>query len=305
MTQTARTFGSNLSEILSSPRILDTPARASVAIVLRDTPSSTSAPAAHSQHLSLPQVLFIQRAPNEHDPWSAHIAFPGGWRDSMDQTDLDTACREAFEELGLGLNDPRTFKLLGRLNDRYFKHLRTQQYAALSAFVFYLLPNALPPSILLQAEEVASAFWVPISHLHAASPAVCTHVLSRASKTHPPQHPLSVSRLSQVVRSFLGLNTLVMPAVNILPIAEDIVRAPKVAPPPVFLWGLTLGCVGDVVTALGLRRVDWPPALPSAPIFAFFVRLFAELFWLISNIFTRARRRLVGTKFSANQILHS
>lgn len=304
MTQTAHSFESILSEILSSPRILNSSARASVAIVLRDTPSSTPASAAHSQHLGLPQVLFIQRAPNEHDPWSAHIAFPGGLRDSIDQTDLDTACREAFEELGLRLNDSQTFKLLGRLNDRYFNHPRTQQCASLSAFVFYLLPNASPPSILLQVEEVASAFWVPISYLHAASPAVCTHISSRTQRTHPPQHFLSISHLSQVVRSFFGLNTLVMPAVNILPIAEDSVRARTVAPPPVFLWGLTLGCVGDVVTALGFRRVDWPPALPSTPIFAFVVRLFAELLWLIFNLFTRARRRLIGTKFSANHISH-
>lgn len=285
-----------LSNLFCNPRLLESPGRAAVAIIIRDTSSSALDTFADRSHLGCLQVLFIQRAPNKHDPWSAHIAFPGGWRDNGDETDFDTACREALEELGLRLKDANTFKLLGRLNDRRFKHLRTEQHAVLSAFVFYLLPGSAPPPVSLQTEEVASAFWVPLTHLHAASPRVCTHFVSRFPRAHPPARLHLLPRLSQTARTFLGLNNLNMPAIDVLPVAEDFTRASNVTPPPVFLWGLTLGCVGDVVTALGFRRVDWPPAIPSMPVVAFFVRFFAELYWIISDLFSRIFRHLRGTR---------
>jgi 8-oxo-dGTP pyrophosphatase MutT (NUDIX family) len=51
-----------------------------------------------------PQLLFIQRATVEGDPWSGHVAFPGGRREDEDATLLDTAVRETWEELGLDLS---------------------------------------------------------------------------------------------------------------------------------------------------------------------------------------------------------
>ncbi len=51
-------------------------------------------------HLDL---LFIRRADVDGDPWSGHVAFPGGRREDHDASLLDTAIRETQEELGLDL----------------------------------------------------------------------------------------------------------------------------------------------------------------------------------------------------------
>jgi 8-oxo-dGTP pyrophosphatase MutT (NUDIX family) len=50
------------------------------------------------------EVLFIQRATKEGDPWSGHMAFPGGHKDEEDGNLRHTAERETWEEIGLDLN---------------------------------------------------------------------------------------------------------------------------------------------------------------------------------------------------------
>ena len=52
------------------------------------------------------QLLFIQRAANPKDPWSGHVALPGGRQQPTDQEDDEvTAMREALEEVGIDLSD--------------------------------------------------------------------------------------------------------------------------------------------------------------------------------------------------------
>ena len=50
-----------------------------------------------------PRVLLGRRTLRENDPWSGHLAFPGGRRDDDDRDLLDTALRECAEEAGLGV----------------------------------------------------------------------------------------------------------------------------------------------------------------------------------------------------------
>ena len=58
-------------------------------------------------------VLFIRRAEYEGDPWSGHIALPGGQVDPDDASPVHAACREVHEEVGVSLDDAR---LLGMLD---------------------------------------------------------------------------------------------------------------------------------------------------------------------------------------------
>jgi 8-oxo-dGTP pyrophosphatase MutT (NUDIX family) len=51
------------------------------------------------------EVLLIKRARRESDPWSGHMAFPGGRWDQTDDSLLTTAVRETIEETGVDLDE--------------------------------------------------------------------------------------------------------------------------------------------------------------------------------------------------------
>jgi 8-oxo-dGTP pyrophosphatase MutT (NUDIX family) len=76
-------------------------ARAAVVLVLR---------AGETQ----PEALFVVRATHERDPWSGHVALPGGREEQVDRDLMDTALRELREETGLGLGRE---EIVGRLDD--------------------------------------------------------------------------------------------------------------------------------------------------------------------------------------------
>jgi 8-oxo-dGTP pyrophosphatase MutT (NUDIX family) len=61
------------------------------------------------------ELLFIRRAEDDHDPWSGHMAFPGGRMDPGDESVVAAAVRETREELALDLESDG--KYLGRLSD--------------------------------------------------------------------------------------------------------------------------------------------------------------------------------------------
>src|SRR5688572_28899501 len=75
-----------------TPRILTPTAKhAAVAAVL------------HEPGEGHPELLFIERAEHPLDPWSGHMAFPGGRVDPGDPGPRHAAERETLEEVGLDL----------------------------------------------------------------------------------------------------------------------------------------------------------------------------------------------------------
>ncbi len=50
------------------------------------------------------EILFIKRAEKPGDPWSGHMAFPGGHREESDADLKAAAMRETLEEIGLDLS---------------------------------------------------------------------------------------------------------------------------------------------------------------------------------------------------------
>jgi 8-oxo-dGTP pyrophosphatase MutT (NUDIX family) len=59
-------------------------------------------------------LLFIHRVAYDGDPWSGHLAFPGGRIEDSDASPRHAAEREAAEEVGLILTESQS---LGRLED--------------------------------------------------------------------------------------------------------------------------------------------------------------------------------------------
>ena len=105
------------------------------------------------------EALFIRRAERAGDPWSGHIAFPGGRRETLDVDRLRTAVRETEEEVGVALPPAA---LLGSLDD---VHPATPGLPALviSPYVFGLV--ARPQTRL--SDEVAAVSWLTLKDLPA------------------------------------------------------------------------------------------------------------------------------------------
>lgn len=117
-------------------------AAAAVAAVLREGDRGT-------------ELLFIRRAEHPKDPWSGHMAFPGGRLDPGDETLEHTAVRETHEELGLHL--PSHGERVGRLDD-----VPTHK-TGLVVRPFVWVVHRVPPLTLNY--EVDAVHWVDLSSI--------------------------------------------------------------------------------------------------------------------------------------------
>ena len=99
------------------------------------------------------ELLMIKRAAYPGDPWSGHIALPGGRQEPADASLQHTAMRETFEETAVDL--ARIGHLLGTLDE---VHPRTPRLPPLiiRPFVF-VTPRDVT---IVTSSEVAEAFWV-------------------------------------------------------------------------------------------------------------------------------------------------
>lgn len=104
------------------------------------------------------EILLIRRARSERDPWSGHMAFPGGRADPSDPSLLHTALREAQEETGIRL-DPAE-RLLGEL-DPVAPSSRHLPPLVIAPFVF---AGDAGVEVVPDPREVADALWVPLDH---------------------------------------------------------------------------------------------------------------------------------------------
>jgi 8-oxo-dGTP pyrophosphatase MutT (NUDIX family) len=105
------------------------------------------------------EVLFIHRAEDPRDPWSGHMAFPGGRVEEHDATSLEAAIREAREEIDLDLKTRSD--LLGRLSDVAAVGRGRPLSLVVEPYVFAIQERpTLEPN-----HEVADVVWVPLAFL--------------------------------------------------------------------------------------------------------------------------------------------
>ena len=121
--------------------------RAAVTLILRS-------PAAGEDG---PEALFVRRAEVPGDPWSGHVALPGGRRDPDDEDLLETARRETFEETGLRLAREDHLGRLGEIHPRS-KHLPS---ICVTPFVAWLESE----QDVRVNHELTGHVWLPVSTL--------------------------------------------------------------------------------------------------------------------------------------------
>ncbi len=117
--------------------------RAAVAPILREGPEGA-------------EVFFIRRAESPKDPWSGHIAFPGGRHEVSDESLLATAIRETREEVGIDLSRA---ELVARLPEvpAFIRSKRGR--LVVTPFVFAMREDVAP----ILNYEVAGTLWVPLA----------------------------------------------------------------------------------------------------------------------------------------------
>lgn len=161
------------------PALAEDGPRAAVAAILRPDPSGEGA-----------ELFFIRRAESPNDPWSGHIAFPGGRRDPEDDTLLATAIRETREEVGIDLGKA---ELLARLPDVPAFIRSKRGVLVVTPFVFAMRGEiTATPNY-----EVADTLWVSLAKL-AAGESRGTHAFTYEEKPYelpcirldPGQHVL-------------------------------------------------------------------------------------------------------------------
>jgi 8-oxo-dGTP pyrophosphatase MutT (NUDIX family) len=129
-------------------------AHASVALVVRPRPTDL-------------ELLVIERAARPGDPWSGHMAFPGGRRGPEDLSPRETAERETWEEVGIPLSSAG--RLLGGLDAVWPRS--GAPAIVVSPFVFAVPSD----SGVTPNHEVAAAFWIPLRLL--SGPGAATEYL--------------------------------------------------------------------------------------------------------------------------------
>lgn len=121
--------------------------QAAVAVVIRASPAL--------------ELLLIKRARSERDPWSGHMALPGGRRDPGDATLEHTAVRETLEETGLDL--AALGVPLGRLDEIKPGSVRLPKLT-IAPFVWGVPART---DARVASREVDAVHWVPLEVLRA------------------------------------------------------------------------------------------------------------------------------------------
>ena len=125
--------------------------RSAVAIISRQGPKGE-------------EILLIKRATRAGDPWSGHIAFPGGKKQTSDTSTQNTAIRETHEEISLDLAIDSQY--LGRSLDLITRRHNVVKPMIVTPYRFKLINTVnFDAGNIVPNHEVAEALWIPLSFL--------------------------------------------------------------------------------------------------------------------------------------------
>ena len=142
----------SFQEVIESLSVVESPVdpvpskRAAVAITVRSGVSG-------------PEILMIQRAVRQGDPWSGHMGFPGGRKEESDASDMACAKRETREEIGFDLDIYG--ELVCQLSDVNTGWRADRPEMLVAPFVFKV--GSTP--VFELNHEVDDTLWVPLSFL--------------------------------------------------------------------------------------------------------------------------------------------
>lgn len=100
-------------------------------------------------------MLFLKRNARVDDPWSGHIAFPGGRFIEQDRDILSTAARELMEETGIDMRDCEILGALNEVTPSSFRSIQVTPFVILAPEKVY---------INLDQNEIERFFWIPVSY---------------------------------------------------------------------------------------------------------------------------------------------
>lgn len=134
------------------------------------------------------ELLMIQRAERDGDPWSGHMGFPGGRMDDADANIFHTAMREMREEIGI---DESQVELIGRLSDLMTRSHVWHKPMVITPFVGRLKGE---PQFLAN-HEVAKVVWIPLRFLADTSNRQAMHWKSHGLSMHLPCYVFDSKRV--------------------------------------------------------------------------------------------------------------
>lgn len=143
------------------------PLRAAVALVLRPGDAGEL------------ELLLIKRADYEGDPWSGHVALPGGRQEPDDRSLERTVIRETWEETAIDIE--REGAIVGVL-DEVSPRTPTVRRVIVRPFVAAVVPDV----TIVESPEVAAAFWVPLSALRETAAWITAEVVAHGQSLTVP-----------------------------------------------------------------------------------------------------------------------
>ena len=149
-----------------------------------------------------PELLFIKRADAKGDPWSGHMAFPGGRHESVDRSLEETAVRETREETAIDLVGAG--RVLGVLDD-----LAPRSPSLPRMMIRPYIAVVRPDVQIIPSHEVADHFWVTLDALRDPSAQAEHEMVIGAMRQRFPGYRVGPhvawGLTERIVRQLLGL----------------------------------------------------------------------------------------------------